>query len=287
MAGAAGRIEADRLAFRRSDTTALDGEGKDPEAKAAQAREAQIMAQEAERRFFDSYRTLGRLQTFVWINTKGFQKIMKKYDKRQQLRGTGNEIAPDFEKRLEKEAFCSGKLDVLMELFKARRPQGLEGAPSGVRGTPGGRPAIQLLAGNGNPELAEEISARLGVPLTPASISRFADGEVSIQIMENVRNSDVYIIQPTCPPVNDHLVELLLLISAARRASAASVTAVVPYYGYARQLCGNQIFNPTSMCAYATVSTQDFLPCFENSTKAIDASKNQTNRRRFDRDREF
>ena len=78
MAGAAGRIEADRLAFRRSDTTALDGEGKDPEAKAAQAREAQIIAQEAERRFFDSYRTLGRLQTFVWINTKGFQKIMKK-----------------------------------------------------------------------------------------------------------------------------------------------------------------------------------------------------------------
>ena len=62
--------------------------------------------------YYEAYRTLGRLQTFVWINTKGFQKIMKKYDKRQQLRGTGNELGPDFEKRLEKEAFCSGKLEV-------------------------------------------------------------------------------------------------------------------------------------------------------------------------------
>jgi len=99
----------------------------------------------------------------------------------------------------------------------------------------GGRLPMQLLAGNGNPELAEEISARLGVPLTPATISRFADGEVSIQILENVRNSDVYIIQPTCPPVNDNLMELLLCASALRRASASRVTAVVPYYGYARQ----------------------------------------------------
>ena len=84
----------------------------DPQAKAALQREQVIKQQEAERQFFDSYRTLGRLQTFVWINTKGFQKIMKKYDKRQQLRGTGNELGPDFEKRLEKEAFCSGKLEV-------------------------------------------------------------------------------------------------------------------------------------------------------------------------------
>ena len=77
---------------------------------------------------------------------------------------------------------------------------------------------MQLLAGNANPELAEEIAARLGVPLTPAKIGRFVDGEVSIQILENVRNSDVYIIQPTCPPVNDNLMELLLCTSAVRRA---------------------------------------------------------------------
>ena len=211
-----------------AETPTKEGElAQDPEARAAMERERVIAQQEAERQFFDSYRTLGRLQTFVWINTKGFQKIMKKYDKRQLLRGTGEELGPDFEKRLEKEAFCSGKLEVLMELFKARRPT--------AASRPGGRPAIQLIAGNGNPALAEEISARLGVPLTPATISRFADGEVSIQIMENVRNSDVYIIQPTCPPVNDNLMELLLCASAVRRASAARVTAVVPYYGYARQ----------------------------------------------------
>ena len=186
-AGAARRTKADRCAFRRSDTTALDGEGKDPEAKAAQARESQIIAQEAERRFFDSYRTLGRLQTFVWINTKGFQKIMKKYDKRLELRGTGQELGPDFEKRLEKEAFCSGKLEVLLHLFKSRKPEGVSLSTATKRdGGGAARPHLQLLAGNANPELAEEISARLGVPLTPAKISRFADGEVSIQILENV-----------------------------------------------------------------------------------------------------
>jgi len=94
---------------------------------------------------------------------------------------------------------------------------------------------MKLLAGNANKELAEEISARLGVPLTPAMIDRYIDGEVRIQIQENVRNSDVYIIQPTCPPVNDNLMELLLCTSAVRRAAAARVTAVVPYFGYARQ----------------------------------------------------
>ena len=75
-----------------------------------------------EQRFYDAYRTLGRLQTFVWINQKGFQKIMKKYDKRNQLRGTGLELLPEFEKRLEKEAFCCGKVEMLNELFKSRRP---------------------------------------------------------------------------------------------------------------------------------------------------------------------
>ena len=77
------------------------------------AKELYEEARQQEQTFYDAYRTLGRLQTFVWINAKGFQKIMKKYDKRQQLRGTGNELGPDFEKRLEKEAFCSGKLEVL------------------------------------------------------------------------------------------------------------------------------------------------------------------------------
>ena len=192
-------------------------------------------ARQQERAFYASYRTLGRLQTFVWINAKGFQKAMKKYDKRNQLRGTGLELLPEFEKRLEKEAFCSGKVEMLNELFKSRRPD--RSLRSGREGGGGGESmrSMQLLAGNANPELAEEIAARLGVPLTPAKIGHFVDGEVSIQILENVRNADVYIIQPTCPPVNDNLMELLLCASAVRRAAAAHVTAVVPYYGYARQ----------------------------------------------------
>jgi len=205
-------IEATIEMSQESAPASTAAEGETSESTAARDRAAQT---ERDRQqgvvYYEAYRTLGRLQTFVWINTKGFQKIMKKYDKRQQLRGTGNELGPDFEKRLEKEAFCSGKLEVLMELFKQRRPNAASGS---AMGGGGGRRTMQLLAGNGNPELAEEISARLGVPLTPATISRFADGEVSIQILENVRNSDVYIIQPTCPPVNDNLMELLLCASA-------------------------------------------------------------------------
>jgi len=201
---------------------------------AASAAESECRKEQA---FYDAYRTLGRLQTFVWINAKGFQKIMKKYDKRNRLRGTGLELLPEFEKRLEREAFCSGKVEMLNELFKSRRPDRASiGASShGGGAAVGGGRRMQLLAGNANPELAEEIAARLGVPLTPAKIGRFVDGEVSIQILENVRNSDVFIIQPTCPPVNDNLMELLLAVSAVRRAAAAHVTAIVPYYGYARQ----------------------------------------------------
>jgi len=161
---------------------------------------------------------------------------MKKYDKRQNLRGTGRELGPEFEHRLEKEAFCSGKLEVLTELFKSRRPGSVVRMRGGGNNGPVSRQQhIQLLTGNANPELAEEIAARVGVPLTPAKIGRFADGEIDIQILENVRNADVYIIQPTCPPVNDSLMELLLCASAVRRAAASRVTAVVPYYGYARQ----------------------------------------------------
>ena len=96
-----------------------------------------------------------------------------------------------------------------------------------------GRPCVGL--GSANPALADELAARLGVPLTKVTVGLFNDGECNIQINENVRGNDVFIIQPTCPPVNDNLMQLLLLISACRRASAARVTAVVPYYGYARQ----------------------------------------------------
>lgn len=94
---------------------------------------------------------------------------------------------------------------------------------------------LKIFTGNANPKLAEEISAYLKVPLGAAKVGRFSDGEISIAIDESVRGADVFVIQPTCNPVNENLMELLILIDALRRASAWRITAVVPYYGYARQ----------------------------------------------------
>jgi ribose-phosphate pyrophosphokinase len=92
-----------------------------------------------------------------------------------------------------------------------------------------------LFAGNANQALAHDIARHLTTPLGRAYVGRFSDGEVNIELMENVRGRDVFIVQPTCPPVNEHLVELLVMVDAARRASAARITAVVPYFGYSRQ----------------------------------------------------
>jgi len=94
--------------------------------------------------------------------------------------------------------------------------------------------SIAVFTGNANPELAEEITRHLHVPLGRADVARFSDGEVNVEIMENVRGRDVFIVQPTCPP-SENLMELLLMTDACRRASAKRVTAVVPYFGYARQ----------------------------------------------------
>ncbi|OGR01387.1 MAG: phosphoribosylpyrophosphate synthetase [Deltaproteobacteria bacterium RIFOXYD12_FULL_55_16] len=94
---------------------------------------------------------------------------------------------------------------------------------------------IKVFAGNANPALASDICNYLGVPLSQAEVRRFSDGEIFVEIGENVRGRDVFIIQPTCPPVNDHLMELVIMVDALRRASARRITAVLPYYGYARQ----------------------------------------------------
>ncbi|GAB4368771.1 MAG: ribose-phosphate pyrophosphokinase [Deltaproteobacteria bacterium] len=94
---------------------------------------------------------------------------------------------------------------------------------------------LKIFSGNANIELARAICAFLSVPLGAAVVKRFSDGEVNVDIGENVRGADVFLIQPTCPPVNDHLVELLILMDALKRSSAYRVTAVIPYYGYARQ----------------------------------------------------
>jgi ribose-phosphate pyrophosphokinase len=94
---------------------------------------------------------------------------------------------------------------------------------------------LQVFTGNANLELAKRVCARLELPLGEAVVSRFPDGEIDVKIKEDVRNRDVFILQPTCPPVNDSLMELLLLVDTVRRASASRVTAVIPYFGYARK----------------------------------------------------
>ena len=94
---------------------------------------------------------------------------------------------------------------------------------------------MMLFTGSANPELAQMIVQRLGLRLGCATVSRFSDGEISIEIDENVRGKDVFVIQSTCAPTNDNLMELILMIDALRRSSASRITAVVPYFGYSRQ----------------------------------------------------
>ncbi|MEW6593295.1 MAG: ribose-phosphate pyrophosphokinase [Thermodesulfobacteriota bacterium] len=94
---------------------------------------------------------------------------------------------------------------------------------------------MRIFAGNANLPLAEEICSYIGIPRSRAEVRRFSDGEIFVELGENVRGRDIYLIQPTCPPVNDHLMELVIMVDAMRRASARRITAVLPYYGYARQ----------------------------------------------------
>jgi ribose-phosphate pyrophosphokinase len=94
---------------------------------------------------------------------------------------------------------------------------------------------LKLFSGNAHRALVAEIAQYLKLPVGDADVTRFSDGEVFVQINENVRGSDVFVVQPTCPPVNDNLMELLVMIDAFKRASAGRITAVLPYYGYARQ----------------------------------------------------
>ncbi|MBI4375756.1 MAG: ribose-phosphate pyrophosphokinase [Elusimicrobia bacterium] len=95
-------------------------------------------------------------------------------------------------------------------------------------------PHLKVFSGNANRPLAEDICRYLGIPCGNSHVGRFADGEVNVQIDENVRGCDCYVVQPTCRPVNENLVELLVMIDALRRASAGRITAVIPYFGYAR-----------------------------------------------------
>ncbi len=97
------------------------------------------------------------------------------------------------------------------------------------------RATMAVFTGNANPQLAQDIARHLMVPLGRAAVGRFSESESTVELLENVRGRDVFIVQPTCPPANDHLMELLVMTDACRRASAARITAVIPYFGYARQ----------------------------------------------------
>ncbi|SHO50498.1 ribose-phosphate pyrophosphokinase [Desulfopila aestuarii] len=94
---------------------------------------------------------------------------------------------------------------------------------------------LKVVSGNAHPTLAREICSHLGMPITGSELRKFSDGEIFVEISENVRGADVFVVQPTSSPVNDHLMELVLMVDALRRASARRITAVIPYYGYARQ----------------------------------------------------
>src|SRR5580700_3857757 len=94
---------------------------------------------------------------------------------------------------------------------------------------------LKIFSGNSNKVLAEDICRHIGMPLGQATVTSFPDGETFVKINENIRGGDVFIIQSTCSPANHHIMELFIMIDAARRASAARITAVLPFYGYARQ----------------------------------------------------
>lgn len=94
---------------------------------------------------------------------------------------------------------------------------------------------LRIFSGTAHPELADEIAGCLGVRRSDATVKSFPDGETFVKINENIRKRDIFIVQPTCPPTNQNLMELLIMVDAAKRASADSITAVIPFFGYARQ----------------------------------------------------
>ena len=114
---------------------------------------------------------------------------------------------------------------------------------------------IKILAGNSHPALAMQIASALGLPLAKCTVGHFADGEVSVSISETVRGSDVFLIQSTCNPVTDNLMELLVMIDACKRASAGRITAVIPYFGYARQDRKSKARDPISAKLVADIIT--------------------------------
>ena len=133
--------------------------------------------------------------------------------------------------------------------------------------------ALKLIAGSANPELSQKISAQLKVPLTDPRLRRFPDGEINVKIEDSMRGHDVFVIQPTSPPVNEHLMELFIILDALRRASAGRVTAVIPYYGYARKERKTQPREPISaklVANFITLAGADRLLLLDLHAEAIE-----------------
>ena len=133
--------------------------------------------------------------------------------------------------------------------------------------------ALKLIAGSANPELAQRISTIIDVPLTDPRLRRFPDGEINVKIEDSMRGHDVFVIQPTSPPVNEHLMELFIILDALRRASAGRVTAVVPYYGYARKERKTQPREPISaklVANFITLAGADRLLLLDLHAEAIE-----------------
>jgi len=114
---------------------------------------------------------------------------------------------------------------------------------------------LKILSGTANPELANKVAAAIGIGLTEMEVTRFADGEINVKIKESMRGHDVFLVQPTCHPVNENLIELFIILDALRRASAARITAVVPYYAYARKEKKTQPREPISAKLMANIIT--------------------------------
>jgi ribose-phosphate pyrophosphokinase len=132
---------------------------------------------------------------------------------------------------------------------------------------------LKLIAGTANPELARLISEELGVPLTDPRVTHFPDGEIDVKISDSMRGHDVFVIQPTCHPINEMLMELFILLDALRRASAGRVTAVVPYYGYARKERKSQPREPISaklIANFITLAGADRLLLLDLHADAIE-----------------
>jgi len=132
---------------------------------------------------------------------------------------------------------------------------------------------LKLIAGTANPDLAQLISNEIGVPLTDPRVRRFPDGEIDVKIQDSMRGHDVFLIQPTCQPVNDSLMELFILLDALRRASAGRITAVIPYFGYARKERKSQPREPISaklMANFITLAGADRVLLLDLHADAIE-----------------